>query len=351
MNAAPIVDAHQTDEIREGPGSRLRQARLSKGLEMSRVAAQLHLSDAMVEALEKDDYDSLPSPVFVRGYLKNYTRLLGIDSQSVLDDFERLVPADGDGTPLVQSPTINADVESSHPLVRILTWLMGILLIGLVVVWWQGRLSWPLLDEGPGQTGTAEVVSPAEPTTGAPEESQASTLDSARDDELQAMEPQERRSTGSQPAEAPASRAPLTAREPAMDETPPELREVPTSEAEPAAVDNRASVDQPSGGAEPALFSPDQPSPDEPQAPVRRANIAFSFADSSWVDIRDASGKKTITGVIEQGTRRELIGEPPFSVVLGKARVVDVWVNGEPYDISRHIRGDVARFEIDPDNP
>ncbi len=347
MNAAPNVDAHQQDEIREGPGSRLRQARLSKGLEMSRVAAQLHLSEAMVEALERDDYDSLPSPVFVRGYLRNYTRLLGIDSQSVLDDFERLVPADGDGSPLVQSAKMTTDVESSHPLMRILTWLMVILLIGLVVVWWQGRLSWPLQEEGPAQTSTAEVVSPGERTTGAPEESQAPMLDPARDDEVQAMEPRKQPEAGSQPAAAPASRAPLTVREPATDEMP---RELPASEAEPAAVDDSASAEQPSG-VEPAPVSPDQPSPDQPRTPVRQANIAFSFADSSWVDIRDASGKKTITGVIEQGARRELIGEPPFSVVLGKARVVDVWVNGEPYDISRHIRGDVARFEIDPDNP
>ncbi len=338
MNAAPIVDAHQQDEIPEGPGSRLRQARLSKGLEMSRVAAQLHLSDALIEALERDDYDSLPGPVFVRGYLRNYTRLLGMDPQRVLDEYERLAPADGGGSPLTQKPNIGTDVESSHLLVRMVTWLMVILLIGLLVVWWQGRLSWPLNDGDPAQT-SADAASPMDTAEGAPDEAPAPPIV----EEVQTMEAP---GLESGPVVAPESGVPRQTGGPMVDRTPSE------PPATGAAVADRSSLGRPANGTESAVVSMGEAVPrDEPRTEARWASIEFSFSDSSWLDVRDASGENKISGVMAQDTRRKLSGEPPFSVVLGNARVVEVWVNGEPFDVTRYIRGDVARFEVDPGSP
>ena len=53
-------------------GERLRQARESAGLELVEIADALKLSPAVTAALEADDYDGLPEPVFVRGYMKRY---------------------------------------------------------------------------------------------------------------------------------------------------------------------------------------------------------------------------------------------------------------------------------------
>lgn len=344
MNAAPIVDAHQQDEILEGPGSRLRQARLSKGLEMSRVAAQLHLSDDMIEALERDDYDGLPGPVFIRGYLRNYTRLLGIDAQRVLDDYERLAPADGGGSLLTQKSNIGADVESSHLLVRMVTWLMVILLIGLLVVWWQGRLGWPLNDGDPAQT-SADTASPVDTAAGAPDKTPTAPIV----EETEGAEAPAQPGPESGSVASPESAVSLQTHDPMVDRTPGEPRE---TRASMGAVGDADALGQPTGGTESAVDSMGEAVPgDEPQSEARWASIEFSFSDSSWLDVRDASGKNKITGVMAQDTRRKLSGEPPFSVVLGNARVVEVWVNGEPYDVTRYIRGDVARFEVDPDSP
>jgi cytoskeleton protein RodZ len=338
MNAAPIVDAHHQDQILEGPGSRLRQTRLSKGLEMSRVAAQLHLSDALIEALEKDDYDSLPGPVFIRGYLRNYTRLLGMDPQSVLDEYERLAPADGGGSPLTQKSNIGNDVESSHLLVRMVTWVMVILLIALLVVWWQGRLSWPLNDEDPAQT-RADATSPMDTAKGAPDAAPAPPI-------VEEVQMTEAPGLESGPVVPPESGAPRQTPGPMVDPAP---REPP---AIGAAVADGSSHGRLASGTESAVDSMSEAVPsDEPQIEARWASIEFSFSDSSWLDVRDASGENKFTGVMAQDTRRKLSGEPPFSVVLGNARVVEVWVNGEPYDVTRYIRGDVARFEVDPDSP
>lgn len=62
-----------------GPGARLATAREAHGFSLGDVARQLKLSVRQVGALERDDYDAFPSRVFVRGFLRNYAKLLQID--------------------------------------------------------------------------------------------------------------------------------------------------------------------------------------------------------------------------------------------------------------------------------
>jgi len=62
-----------------GPGARLATAREAHGFSLGDVARQLKLSVRQVGALERDDYDAFPSRVFVRGFLRNYAKLLQVD--------------------------------------------------------------------------------------------------------------------------------------------------------------------------------------------------------------------------------------------------------------------------------
>jgi cytoskeleton protein RodZ len=76
--------------------------------------------------------------------------------------------------------------------------------------------------------------------------------------------------------------------------------------------------------------------------------VVLELLGSCWVDIRDANGKNKIIGELTKGARRTLQGEPPFSVVLGNSRAVRILIDGVPYDIGQHARGNVARFKLDP---
>ena len=62
-----------------GCGAALRQAREAAGLSIAQVASQLRMTVRSVANLESDDWSSLGAPVFVRGQLRSYARLLGID--------------------------------------------------------------------------------------------------------------------------------------------------------------------------------------------------------------------------------------------------------------------------------
>lgn len=65
-------------------GLLLRAARAQAGLGLEQVAERLHLLPAVVSALEADDYACIRNATFVRGYLRNYSRLLGLDAEEVL---------------------------------------------------------------------------------------------------------------------------------------------------------------------------------------------------------------------------------------------------------------------------
>jgi cytoskeleton protein RodZ len=72
-------------ETAAGCGARLRQAREAAGLTLEAVGQQLRMPVLIVKSLETEQWDRLGAPVFVRGQLKSYARLLKIDLGDVLD--------------------------------------------------------------------------------------------------------------------------------------------------------------------------------------------------------------------------------------------------------------------------
>lgn len=71
------------DEI----GHILREARENKGLTLEDVQANTRINVRYLTALETGRYDALPTPVHVRGFLRNYARFLGLDPQPLLDRY------------------------------------------------------------------------------------------------------------------------------------------------------------------------------------------------------------------------------------------------------------------------
>jgi cytoskeleton protein RodZ len=68
-----------------GCGAVLREAREAAGLSIEQVAAQLRMTVRSVANLESDEWSSLGAPVFVRGQLRSYARLLGIDIEPYIE--------------------------------------------------------------------------------------------------------------------------------------------------------------------------------------------------------------------------------------------------------------------------
>ncbi|MEQ1590842.1 MAG: RodZ domain-containing protein [Thiobacillaceae bacterium] len=65
-------------------GAILRQAREAQGLTVQEAATRLRLMNRQIEAMDADDFSVLGQPVFARGFVRNYARLLGLDHAALL---------------------------------------------------------------------------------------------------------------------------------------------------------------------------------------------------------------------------------------------------------------------------
>jgi cytoskeleton protein RodZ len=338
MNSQPLRDEDQpTMDALESPGKRLRIARQAKGLSQSDAASQLHLGVAMVKALESDDHDRLPGPVFVRGYIRNYARLLELDEAELLSTFERALPDDLHKPPAVRVGAPK-EIRPAPRGARLLSWVFLLCLGGLLFAWWQGHLDW--IVETP-----RHAIAPTEPPASV-----------AEDDSLLLPEPEPELAREPEvippvppPAPLPPSQeleSPPAAPEAVLPESVTALAtaEEDTPEAPPEAIAEEPSASVLPGPADDA--QPEQPPTDA--VPDTAGKVVFEFLGPCWVDVRDSTRKFKLFGEMRKGDRRVLEGTPPYSVILGNSPMVKVSVDGKPYDIEAHSRGNVARFTLDP---
>ena len=80
-----VLDA-AVSEPSNWPGQRLRQAREELNLSRQDVARKLRLDADLIQALEENDRDALPSQTYLVGYLRSYARLLNLPVDSIIAD-------------------------------------------------------------------------------------------------------------------------------------------------------------------------------------------------------------------------------------------------------------------------
>jgi len=70
-------------------GSLLVRAREAKGLTLEDAERDTRISRRYLQALETEQFDIIPAPVYARGFLRSYSQYLGLDPQEVLALFPR----------------------------------------------------------------------------------------------------------------------------------------------------------------------------------------------------------------------------------------------------------------------
>jgi cytoskeleton protein RodZ len=271
---------------------RLRRARNERGLSVDDVARQLRLSPRVISALEDGAYERLPSATYVRGYLRSYAALLGLEPQQLIDEFNNLPhaaqPAD------MTAPAQVREVKSSDAMIRFGTVLVAVVVLGLAALWWSGK-------DG---TVRRRVAAAPVPAVAPPPE---------------APRPE---ATPNEPVDTAPIPAPAKSTEPAV-----------------AAPVQRPAVAAPSlAQVEPAMPAPDENAP--------RLRLVLRVQEDSWADVRDAQQRRLLYETVAAGRVVNVEGVAPLSVFLGNVEGVTVELNGRPYDVARYKRGQVARFTL-----
>ena len=121
------------------PGQRLRAERTSQGLTEDEICARLRLSRSYLRALEEDDYERLPEATFIKGYLRNYARLLGLPAEELVDAFIHMQrDAEPEQEQARDDGPVAAQTALAGPAFPAWMWAGGAaLLLILLLVWWS----------------------------------------------------------------------------------------------------------------------------------------------------------------------------------------------------------------------
>ena len=265
-------------------GQILRNAREAQGVTVEEAAARLRLMQRQIEAMEADDFESLGQPVFARGFVRNYARLLALVPEALL---ARMEGAPAEPAPVSQAePPQQRSWLSSPWLILLLLGLLLLVAIPVVLYLWLNSE----VDEGP--------VSPV-PTA--------------------------------QSRPAPQTPPPVSAAAP-----PPALPVV--APAAVVAQDAPATeVAAPTEAEAPAAVAP----------PVARSVLHLEFGAEAWTEIKDSSGRMLHRQLNRAGSSVDIQGQPPFDVVIGNAAQARMTYNGRPIDLKPFIDVTVARFTLE----
>ncbi len=89
-------------------GQRLASSREKRGMTIDEISEITRLSPRLIKAAEDDQFDQLPGRVFVIGFLRSYTKAIGIDG----DEFVAMYKQDDFEEPNITPPSINMPI---HP--------------------------------------------------------------------------------------------------------------------------------------------------------------------------------------------------------------------------------------------
>lgn len=106
-------------------GEQLRRAREARSISLREIAEQTRISMRFLEAIEADDYRSLPGGIFNRSFIKSYARHIGFDDREALEAYARAAREYGvapdEQVATIYQPRVYTDANSTRsPLVTIL---------------------------------------------------------------------------------------------------------------------------------------------------------------------------------------------------------------------------------------
>ena len=297
MSATP-VEQQPGDWVAEalpGVGERLRAAREGRRLSVADVAQALKLGPRQVEALESGDWGSLPGTTFIRGFVRNYARLLQLDAAPLMAQLDATVSA----------TRVNLDVpenaSGAMPATRSVVQRhnRGIVILGAVLLVAAGLAYLLLPDDLTALRDKAQGM-----------------IDGAARKENKATE------TVAVPA----------AKEPAA----PEAAFPPGQTPE--------QVINPQSQALPQLA----PAPvAQAAATAGTGALGLAFKGESWAEVRDRDGKVLFSERRNVGGDQALEGAAPLTVTIGRASAVTVTWRGKAVDLAPHTKGEVARLTLE----
>lgn len=285
----------------ESAGARLAGERRRHQLGVTEVARRLNLSRTAIEDIEADRTDRIPA-IYLRGYVTNYARALGLDPGPLLERIGADEPA-----PLRSVLPATDRGHRFDRFVRFATYLLVTTVIVPPLVYFFVLGGARLFESGVAARDGGESA-PAEARQSGYRERVAEAL---------AVKPLSAEDSGQTPISASTLPVPLGAggggdRDAGADAAP-------------------SAADDPEAGAAADVAS----------------ELELELTADSWVEIESASGERLEFDLLRAGARHRYRGEPPFRMLLGRGSAVKLRIDGEAVAFDGGDQAGVAEFIVD----
>ena len=349
-------------------GLRLQRARMEKKLSQVEVAEKLFLTTQIIEFLDDGAFERIPKKAFIRGYIRAYARVVGLEGSELVAAYDAEVGRDegqGDEATIL----MNAEDPSlaKNPIFRAGAMGIAVLVIVVLLVWMvlsgeQGDRSGPpssSVKETSSSAGgqiRAEALSARPPGSSVRDEKSSSTTD---------------RDVVPDPEDARAEDSAEIAEE-SYDEAGPngELALSPVDQDRDLAAEDLSEQEQSQTAQsfEMERETGDLALADEVEAPPLRSALGASVGEAApnvfrsvtdtgrliqvivdgedtvvirttelcWVEVADTTGYLLYGDLNQSGDELEVIGAAPFQILLGKASAAQVRFNGQVVDLEPH---------------
>ncbi len=294
------LSTEKDSKPQRGSGAMLAAARKAQNKSIEEIADELNLSLTQLRTIELDQSEGLPEPTYVRGYIRSYAKLLGLNPEDVLNHYldknwQRSANLDDMPRGISDSEASSGGFLSPGKVIAVLV-LAGL----LAFFWFSGGFSGLSRDEARYDEASLE------------------SLDSSEPSEVSSESGLSENSTVNSEGTAPDAVSDV----------------IDSSESEAQSISNEPTND-PAPAVEPA-----------PSVVDTQTRVVLTFTETSWVDIRDEAQNRLAYRSYPVGETLDVAAEGALSVLIGNAKGVNMTLNGEPYDLSQHTRGVYAKFSV-----
>ncbi|QEY58362.1 helix-turn-helix domain-containing protein [Pseudomonas sp. C27(2019)] len=295
----------ETDVQTVAVGDVLRNARLAADWTIAEVANKLNLTANAVESIEASQFERLPGVTFARGYIRSYAKVLGLNADQLVEQFDKQVGSSTIDSAVHSIDRVGEARRVSRGMLQFSAFAVFVIAAGAAYYAWQ------TFNAAKPQDSSQSAVFDRVEVERADGSVHVQTLD-----ELEEQ-------AGDIALESdPADSTELT-----------EQSLLDNEEEQPVQTEQAIELNEASSDAQLQL---------EPGMGV----LQLSFANDSWVRVQDADGTEISSGLNRAGQQLNVTGKAPLNIHLGYAKGVSIIYNGEPVDFSASISGETARITL-----
>lgn len=284
-------------------GQILKVARLDRNMSIQDIARQLRLSESQVTAIEKDDYSKFSGRTFLHGFIRNYAKLVHVDTVEFLELLQQTLPPVA--SHVISYPVEGTPFTASRKQPR----------SSLVILWGAILVSMFLIYEV-YRSGGDDSQSDANVEFG-----NMTEISKESDTEV-------KQDNGSAQLQLPST----------VNSNNSDAIDL-SGDEDVAYQENNITNQQNTA----QIVTPHKPVNDD------ESIIHFVFNEESWVEVKDATGKRIFSQISPGNTEKMLYGKRPFSLTIGNAANVRLVYNSKPVDLTPYTskHGGVARLSLE----